>query len=46
MASGKRKHESSHEEKSLKGTLYSVFGLGIFVIASWLMVFSIFTDRF
>ncbi|WP_173799873.1 hypothetical protein [Domibacillus mangrovi] len=46
MASGKRNHKLQEEEQSLKGTLYAVFGIGIFVIASWFAVFSIFTDRF
>ncbi|MCP3763150.1 hypothetical protein NLX67_12230 [Domibacillus sp. A3M-37] len=46
MASEKRKHKTEDEGDQLKGTLYSVFGLGIFIIATWLVVFSIFAGRF
>ncbi|WP_018393744.1 MULTISPECIES: hypothetical protein [Bacillaceae] len=46
MASGKRNHKLREEGHSLKGTLYAVFGIGIFIIASWMVVFSIFIDRF
>lgn len=46
MASKKHKPVPENEKDSLKGTLYSVFGLGIFIIATWIMVFSIFIDRF
>lgn len=45
MAKQKQRH-SAPDEPDLKGTLYAVFGLGAFIIVSWLMVFSIFTDRF
>ncbi|MDQ0213639.1 hypothetical protein J2S13_000033 [Oikeobacillus pervagus] len=34
------------ESSSLKGTLYSVFGIGIFLIITWLAVLLIFLERF
>lgn len=30
---------------SLKGTLYSVFGLGLFLIISWLAIFILYLSR-
>ncbi|WP_157796230.1 hypothetical protein [Bacillus xiapuensis] len=34
------------EGSELKGTLYAVFGLGAFLIITWLIVYSIFLERF
>ncbi|MGM7635330.1 cytochrome c oxidase subunit 2A [Bacillus sp. Hm123] len=33
------------DSSSLKGTLYAVFGIGIFLVITWLIVFSIFLER-
>lgn len=41
----KQKTETE-DSSSLKGTLASVFILGIFIIATWAGVFYLFVDRF
>lgn len=43
----KTKHKVEMEDKSsLKGTLASVFGLGIFIIVTWVSVYYLFLSRF
>ncbi|SFA99247.1 MULTISPECIES: cytochrome c oxidase subunit 2A [unclassified Bacillus (in: firmicutes)] len=39
-----KKH--SEENTSLKGTLASVFFLGLFLIVTWVSVYFLFLDRF
>lgn len=34
------------DQSSLKGTLASVFFLGIFIIVTWVSVYYLFVDRF
>ncbi|MFU0791668.1 cytochrome c oxidase subunit 2A [Virgibacillus proomii] len=41
----KKKSEQQHKEPNLKGTLISVFLLGLFIIVAWFSVFYIFIDR-
>lgn len=36
----------TEDRTSLKGTLFSVFFLGIFIVVSWLGVYYLFLDRF
>ncbi|WP_462411980.1 cytochrome c oxidase subunit 2A [Neobacillus sp. Marseille-QA0830] len=36
----------TEESSSLKGTLASVFFLGIFIVVTWLSVYYLFVDRF
>ena len=33
------------ESDSLKGTLFSVFGLGLFIVVSWLAIFCLYLSR-
>ncbi|MBS4215918.1 MULTISPECIES: cytochrome c oxidase subunit 2A [Neobacillus] len=43
----KTKHQTEIEDSSsLKGTLASVFILGLFIIVSWVSVYYLFVDRF
>lgn len=43
----KTKHQTEIEDRSsLKGTLASVFILGLFIIVSWVSVYYLFVDRF
>lgn len=41
-----QKTELEDEKSSLKGTLASVFLLGLFLIVSWISVYYLFLDRF
>lgn len=36
----------SKQNDTLKGTLYAVFGLGLFLIVSWFAVFILYLSRF
>ncbi|MGG1675203.1 cytochrome c oxidase subunit 2A [Neobacillus sp. NRS-1170] len=43
----KTKHKTEMEDSSsLKGTLASVFFLGIFIIVTWVSVYYLFVERF
>ncbi|MDQ0339561.1 hypothetical protein J2S00_002349 [Caldalkalibacillus uzonensis] len=37
--------QETETDTSLKGTLFSVFGLGLFIVISWLAVFALFLSR-
>ncbi|MBM7647940.1 hypothetical protein JOC78_000880 [Bacillus ectoiniformans] len=37
---------NQEDPESLKGTLYSVFGLGLFLVITWFGVFALFLGRF
>ncbi|WP_043933651.1 cytochrome c oxidase subunit 2A [Bacillus sp. EB01] len=42
----KVKHKTAGTDQPLKGTMVSVFLLGLFIIVSWLGVYFLFLDRF
>ncbi|MCM3766623.1 MULTISPECIES: cytochrome c oxidase subunit 2A [Bacillaceae] len=41
-----KQHTQVEDSSSLKGTLASVFLLGLFIIVSWVSVYYLFVDRF
>jgi hypothetical protein len=38
--------KKQEKEPELKGTLYSVFFVGAFILVTWFMAFYLFIDRF
>lgn len=38
--------KKKQKEPDLKGTLYSVGAVGIFILVTWFMAFYLFVDRF
>lgn len=41
-----KNHPHTEEEPNLKGTLIAVMSLGVFIIATWIIVFDLFLGRF